>query len=83
MSEAEGVGVPTPMMPTGENKRRVMKLLWDLEEIIYDATTERPFSDFQITYDADDNRVYPDQPQTDAGYRALTEIWIVMLGLDE
>ena len=72
----------TDVRPTTLEKLRALKLLWRLEEIIYDATGERPFSDFQIVYDQEDNRIYPDVPQTPAGFMALTEIWITMLGLD-
>lgn len=69
--------------PTGENKRRALKLLWKLEDAIYEATTERPFSGFVVDHDGETGKpVYPDEPQTDAGFTALTEIWIVMLGLD-
>jgi hypothetical protein len=48
-------------------------LLQELEELVCDATTERPFFGYDgMAYDEDDNRIYP--PPTEAGVKALAAI---------
>jgi len=56
-------------MDMSESTNNGRALLWQLEEIIYDAVTERPFSGYDFEYDENDNRIYAEP--TDVGRNAL------------